>query len=154
MNKLGSTILKRGVRAAMESKAFQCDICCHDEPHEHKFEGTDRWIGVDLDGTLAEEVPGRTDPYEIGKPIPEMVERVKGWLAQGLPVRLFTARMAEYSVTSQYYRDLERMELALRAYCKEHLGQELECTNQKDGGMEVLWDDRAVSVRRNRGVPA
>jgi histidinol phosphatase-like enzyme len=154
MNRHGSTIVRNRVRAALEDMNNVCHICLSTEPHEHKFEGTDRWIAVDLDGTLAKEKPGRTDPYEIGEPIPEMVERVKRWLALGLPVKLFTARMAEYSVTSQFYRDLERMELVLRAWCKEHIGQELECTNKKDGGMEVLWDDRAVQVARNLGVPA
>ena len=53
------------------------------------------WIGVDLDGTLAEHywpAKGDYDPTRIGDPIPMMVERVRGWLAEGREVRVFTAR--------------------------------------------------------------
>jgi hypothetical protein len=132
---------------------YNCPICTNNTPHEHQMVG-DRWIGVDFDGTLATEEPGRTNPYELGRPIPEMVNRVKEWLAAGYRVKLFTARMASYSVTSQYHRNLDTMEALLRSWCREHIGAELECTNQKDGGMEVLWDDRAVRVIANTGHPA
>ena len=52
------------------------------------------WIGVDLDGTLAryEQYEG---PMSIGEPIPEMVDRVKAWLAAGREVRIFTARVSD-----------------------------------------------------------
>ena len=54
---------------------------------EHKMGG---WIGVDLDGTLAEygEFKGL---YVIGDPIPKMVERVQRWLAEGWEVCIMTA---------------------------------------------------------------
>ena len=39
------------------------------------------WIGVDLDGTLAEYL-GWQGMGHIGEPIAPMVERVKAWLAQ------------------------------------------------------------------------
>ena len=50
------------------------------------------WIGVDLDGTLA-EYNGWQGPANIGAPIPAMVERVKAWLEEGRDVRIFTARV-------------------------------------------------------------
>jgi hypothetical protein len=51
------------------------------------------WIGVDLDGTLAQY--GKwAGIYYIGKPIPLMMARVKKWLAQGKDIRIFTARVA------------------------------------------------------------
>lgn len=43
------------------------------------------WIGVDLDGTLAEY--HGWDDGRIGAPIPKMVQRVKQWLAEGKEVR-------------------------------------------------------------------
>ena len=49
------------------------------------------WIGVDLDGTLA-EYHGWNDG-KIGEPIQLMVERVKRWLAEGKSVRIMTARV-------------------------------------------------------------
>jgi hypothetical protein len=137
----------------MKDTETACLVCGLAHAHEHQLDG-DRWIGVDFDGTLAFEIPGRTNPYELGAPVPEMVERVKAWLAAGYRVKLFTARMARYPVTSEYYRDLALMEMELRRWLREHVGTELECTNQKDGGMEVLWDDRVVRVTRNQGKPA
>lgn len=46
---------------------------------------------MDLDGTLAEYHGWNGG---IGKPIPGMVRRVKAWLAEGLEVRIFTARVS------------------------------------------------------------
>lgn len=104
------------------------------------------WIGVDLDGTLAH--------YEgwnggaIGEPIVPMVERVKGWLAEGREVRIFTAR-----VGSDAERDREEMVLVIQAWCAIHIGQPLPVTATKDFGMVELWDDRAISVKPNTGMP-
>ena len=50
------------------------------------------WIGVDLDGTLA-EYDGWVGPQHIGKPVPLMVDRVKRMLDYGEDVRIFTARV-------------------------------------------------------------
>ena len=103
------------------------------------------WIGVDLDGTLAVY-----DKWEgigvIGEPIPLMRQRVINWLAEGKDVRIMTARAStEYA---------EEEILAIRKWCLEHLGQELEVTCIKDRYMEELWDDRAVQVVPNTGLRA
>ena len=45
------------------------------------------WIGVDLDGTLA-EYHEWVGIHHIGKPIPLMLERVKKWLAQGKDAKI------------------------------------------------------------------
>jgi hypothetical protein len=83
-----------------------------------------------------------------------MVSRVKEWIAKGYNVKIFTARMAEFSHTSNVPRDIDKMRSILEDWCIKHLGKALECTNQKDGSMEVLWDDRAVRVAYNLGIPA
>lgn len=130
---------------------FCCPICTTPFPHAHD---KSRWIGVDFDGTLAYEPgEGRTDPYSLGEPIPVMVNRVKDWLAKGFKVKLMTARMCEYSYTTKKVRDVTKMKSALEQWCIKHLGVVLECTNQKDGAMEVLWDDRAVRVIKDKGIP-
>lgn len=103
------------------------------------------WIGVDLDGTLA-EYHGFRGVTEIGKPIPKMVARVKRWLTAGKTVKIVTARVA-------MPHDRARAKAAIEAWCKEHLGKTLPVTHSKDYGMIELWDDRAVQVRRNTGVP-
>jgi hypothetical protein len=98
------------------------------------------WIGVDLDGTLA-HYEGWGDG-SIGAPIPLMVERVKSWLAQGIQVRIMTARVGMHVEGDTCRRQHDLISL----WCAEHLGRALEVTNEKDFGMIELWDDRAISV--------
>ena len=99
------------------------------------------WIGVDLDGTLAEyeRWEGSTT---IGAPIPAMVDRVKRWVAEGREVRIFTARAFDGG---------PRLQAAVAEWTFEHIGVALPATCVKDFGMEELWDDRAVSVESNTG---
>jgi hypothetical protein len=103
------------------------------------------WIGVDLDGTLA-EYHGWQGPTIIGDPVPAMLERVKGWLAEGQQVRIFTAR-----VSCKYNPDHSIVCEAIHNWCKRHIGQKLTLTASKDFDMIVLYDDRVVQVERNTG---
>ena len=50
-----------------------------------------QWIGVDLDGTLAEAEPWKGFDH-IGKPVPMMMKRLKIWLDMGYRVKIVTAR--------------------------------------------------------------
>src|SRR5574343_703797 len=50
------------------------------------------WVAVDLDGTLA-KFDGNFSRWDIGEPVPAMLDRVKQWLAQGRDVRILTARV-------------------------------------------------------------
>jgi len=97
------------------------------------------WIGVDLDGTLA-YYDGWKGARHIGKPIPAMAKRVRAWLAQGLEVRIFTARACE----------LEQVR-HVQAWCERYFGVRLAVTNAKDFDMLELWDDRCVQVQPNTG---
>jgi hypothetical protein len=94
------------------------------------------WIGVDLDGTLAHYDHYRGDEH-VGPPVEEMTKRVRKWVDEGRDVRLFTAR---------------KPHPAIRKWMKEHLGVVLKITNTKDSHMQVLYDDRAVQVKRNEGT--
>ncbi len=102
------------------------------------------WIGVDLDGTLA-EYHGWEGVEHIGKPIPRMVERVKQWLAEGEEVRIFTARVSDPA-------QMPEAEIYIQRWCIKHFGQALAVTCQKDFDMLELWDDRCVSVVKNTGA--
>ncbi len=104
------------------------------------------WVGVDLDGTLAIHEPGQTWP-EIGKPVPAMVERVKAWLAEGIDVRIVTARVG----FQRNMVDIGTARMTIGIWCKEHLGQVLPVTCEKDYDMIQLWDDRCVTVEKNTG---
>ena len=97
------------------------------------------WIGVDLDGTLA-EYGGWKGPDNIGKPIPTMLARVRSWLEQGATVKIFTARACIP----------EQVPFVLAWLEKHGLGA-CEVTNVKDFGMICLYDDRCVQVEMNTG---
>lgn len=98
------------------------------------------WIGVDLDGTLAFYNGWKGIEY-IGDPIPRMLERVKEWLAEGIEVRIFTARACQPEAVPYIVK-----------WCIEHIGVALRVTNVKDYAMLELWDDRAVGVQFNQGT--
>lgn len=97
------------------------------------------WIGVDLDGTLA-EYGGWKGPDDIGAPIPKMMARVLAWLAAGKTVKIFTARAC-----------LPDQVPPIRAWLERHGLGALEITNVKDFTMVELWDDRAIQVEINTG---
>jgi hypothetical protein len=101
-----------------------------------------KWIGVDLDGTLA-EYHGWVGIEHIGRPVPAMVERVKAWLGEGIEVRIFTARVCHPAG--------RRITRAIADWCEKHGLPRMPITNTKDLGMIELWDDRAVRVETNSG---
>lgn len=109
------------------------------------------WIGVDLDGTLA-EYAGFMGATIIGAPVKLMVERVKDWLAQGVEVRIFTARVYAHEADYERQRESAEARLAIEQWCEKHIGQVLPVTCTKDYGMVELWDDRAVRVLHNVGL--
>ena len=104
------------------------------------------WIGVDLDGTLAQSVKTQTGE-EIGAPIRPMVQVVKRWLARGDDVRIFTARVNP----NHHQGDIVRARRAIEAWCKRHLGRILPVTYEKDWDMVLLLDDRARQVEHDTG---
>lgn len=109
------------------------------------------WIGVDLDGTLAQDLD---QPFDapIGPPIPEMLERVRAWLEAGHEVRIVTARVSFDDWSNSSYQSALDQRRKVRAWTLAHLGRELEVTCRKDRLMAELWDDRAVQVVRNSGA--
>lgn len=121
-----------------------------------KSRAQDGWIGVDLDGTLAEDCQSLEDVWSIRPPIPKMLERVKGWLAEGKEVRIFTARVGCCGERSKLCQDDEsfandQREL-IQAWCLEHVGQVLPVTATKDFLMIEVWDDRAIQVVTGTGM--
>lgn len=97
------------------------------------------WIGVDLDGTLA-HYTGWLGAEIIGEPVKPMLERVKAWIAQGIEVRIFTARAS-----------VEEQIPYVHQWCLKHIGIVLPVTNVKDFGMVMLYDDRCTQVETNTG---
>ena len=102
------------------------------------------WIGWDLDGTLAYTDGDHTDHLVIGKPIHSMVNLLKMYIAEGKTCKIFTARKSREFTSPGIIK-------AIEDWCLKHVGVVLEITNTKDPGMRMLFDDRNVSVARNRG---
>ena len=107
---------------------------------------TRTWIGFDLDGTLA-SFESWQGPEHIGAPIQPIVDIAKQYLSCGVTVKILTARVC--SQASEEERELATN--AIKAWCKEHLGQELEVTSEKDFYMTECYDDRAIQVEYNTG---
>jgi hypothetical protein len=105
----------------------------------------DGWVGIDLDGTLAEYY-GWVAPDVIGDPIMPMVKRVTQLLEMGVDVRIFTARG---SINDE---DRSIAYPAIERWCLKHIGMVLPITNVKDIKCLLIYDDRAVQVERNTGV--
>lgn len=107
------------------------------------------WIGVDLDGTLA-EYHGWEGVTHIGKPIPAMLERVNAWLAAGEDVRIVTARVS-HDGTDKRLEEARAASHAIDSWLRKWLGHSLPITCCKDYGMITLYDDRCVQVEVNTG---
>jgi hypothetical protein len=106
------------------------------------------WIGIDLDGTLAKTDDALWSAHGlnyVGEPVEKMVNRVKQWLAQGIEVRIVTARVSREDKNNQAVRR------PIVAWCIYHIGRELPITNEKDYDMVLLYDDRARQVVENTG---
>jgi hypothetical protein len=112
--------------------------------------GGEPWIGVDLDGTLA-EYHKWGDP--IGKPINKMLERIYRWKAAGKKIKIFTARVSDNHHRKGKHSDTTKeKQIALIKEWLEPLGlEDLEITNVKDLWMTELWDDKAIQVDINTG---
>lgn len=101
--------------------------------------GMQGWIGVDLDGTLA-EYDDRRGLEHIGRPVPAMLARVREWLAQGIEVRIFTARASDPALTA-----------FVTPWLREHNLPRLDVVGTKDLQLLQIWDDRALQVEANTG---
>lgn len=108
--------------------------------------GMSAWYGFDLDGTLAHHESGDSIKH-VGLPIARTVALVKKLLAAGEEVRIVTARV------SPEWNDQAEQIAMIEAWCLEHIGQKLPVQAHKNGGMITLYDDRAVGLQRNTGVP-
>jgi hypothetical protein len=110
---------------------------------------SNKYIAVDFDGTLCKHFTnwqGVTAVIEE-EPVPEMLARVKRWIARGVTVKILTARMS----CAPHERDAART--AIQDWLEKYNLPRLEVTNQKTFGMMELWDDRAIQVERDMGRP-
>jgi hypothetical protein len=101
------------------------------------------WIGVDFDGVLAEQNgPSRG---LLGRPVEKMVEKVRAKIAEGIEIRIVTARVASIEPDRENQRKL------ITAWGVNQLGAVLPVTAEKDRDMLELWDNLARQVVTNLG---
>jgi Recombination endonuclease VII len=110
------------------------------------------YVAVDFDGTLA---VSRTKVWDgpLGKPIPQMVSRVKKCLENGIQVRIFTARVSPLNKdgSSQSKEGLEKLRNRIGVWCEKYIGKRLDIVNEKTHNVIEIWDDRARQVIRDTG---
>lgn len=112
------------------------------------------WVGVDFDGTLSHHKAGEIVDG-CGEPIMPMVEYVKGLIAQGVEVRVMTARVwvpRDERWNKDLANECGRQRIMIMDWCEKHIGKRLPVTCEKDYGMLFLLDDRAIHVTRNEGT--
>lgn len=102
-------------------------------------------IAVDFDGTLASDEKGFVGISVCGEPIPAMVERVKRWHAAGHEIYIFSARF------SNEHNDAIHAKYFVGEWCKKHLGFLPKMSGVKLGCFDVIVDDRAYHVTKNKG---
>lgn len=123
-------------RVKLERGTYACPECGCVGPHGHTG---GRWMGIDFDRTLSQESP-RT-PYDVGEPIQAMVDKVKGFIRDGIEVRIVTARVAP----TKDGRDMQRVVQVIQDWCEKHIGHRLPVTAIKGHGLIKLYDDKAVN---------
>lgn len=97
------------------------------------------WEGIDLDATLA-VYNGFKGFDHIGAPVPKMLNIVKSMLANGVKVKIFTAR-ADNPEAIPY----------IKAWLRLVGLPELDVTNVKDRYCVRIWDDKAIQIEPNTG---
>jgi len=115
------------------------------------------WIGVDLDRTLAHYVTHDHgyDATRIGEPLWPMVHRIQHWIDAGTKVKIFTARVSGFDLSSVDGKAakaivVDAIQNWLENACKL---PRLEVTNEKDYRTIEIWDDIAVQMHPNTGLP-
>jgi hypothetical protein len=106
-------------------------------------DGKDGYIAFDFSGTLAKHKDQTTDKFQPGEPVPDMIKIAKAFLDKGYKVKILTVHGGKPD-------DVK----TIQAWSQKNIGQKLEVTNVKQHGLIQLWDDRAIRVERNKGVPA
>lgn len=105
------------------------------------------WMGVGLDGTLA-EWHGWQGIDHIGAPVPSIVTKVKQWLKDEREVRVVTARV------NPKWHDSDAAREVIVKWCLDVFDTELPVTCELDPQMVEFWDTRVVRVIANKGERA
>jgi len=131
VTKLYATLLFRKVQNLIDEGEYGAG-----DTWKHQGE---RWIGIDLDGTLA-LYDGWKGPDHIGKPIPHVAMVFRMLVSKGYLVRIFTTRAA---IVNQIP--------PIRKWLRDNQLPEVEVTCIKAIGCIAIIDDKSISVQTNTG---
>ena len=98
-----------------------------------------KWVGFDLDGTLAEYDKWR-GIETIGKPIKPMLDLAKELNANGQKIKILTARASDKNAIPY-----------IKAWLENNGLYDIEVTNEKDSYLIKFYDDKAIQVKYNTG---
>lgn len=108
-----------------------------------------RWVGFDLDGTLAKYDTWRGWDY-VGEPIPAMVKIVKDLMAKGITCKVLTARASKVSLAKNNIQ-FSQLEKVIQDWTEKHIGIRMEVVSEKDYLLVSFYDDKCVQVEMNTG---
>ena len=101
-----------------------------------------RWIGVDLDGTLAHK--GEHYTGEIGHILPRMKQRILDYLSDGMEVKIFTARVAQECTKTG--RTIPEIISLIQDWLESNELPRLDVTCIKNRECIRIYDDKATQV--------
>lgn len=104
------------------------------------FKFKPRWIGVDLDGTLA--MKGKYYTGNIGEVLPNMRERLLKHIESGIEVKIFTARVAQPCDKSG--RNPEQIKTFIQDWLEANKMPRLDVTCIKSRECILFYDDKCV----------
>jgi hypothetical protein len=109
------------------------------------------FVAVDLDRTLAEFTwdPKTYMPGKIGNPLLTRCAQVRSWIDRGVPVKIFTARIAS---NNPRIKD-GPVRVAIDQWCIRVFGRMLPVVSEKEYGCRLLVDDIALPVEGNKDIP-
>lgn len=132
--------LSRKPHVASDEDSTDTDDDASDEDDADLIESDPPWLGVALDGTLADDSKAEGDA--IGPPVHNMVQRLIDWDAQGYCIKILTWRAATEAGLAEVH-----------SWLKQHGLPSLEVTDAKDFSMVEFWSADALQVPANTGEP-
>jgi hypothetical protein len=111
--------------------------------------------GIDFDATLARYDQGDIEkhgPEYLGEPIPEAIAKVKAWMAQGIEVFIFTARVNAFTDAFDDQLGASEAYGLILDWCEKNIGTRLPVTHEKLRCFSKIIDDRGEQMIPNTGV--
>jgi hypothetical protein len=118
-----------------------CQFCPYSPKHKKGSKEVRGCTAFDFDSTLVTTGKGEYDPKKHGETIKPMLNILKRHITAGDEVIIFTARASGNGDVS-----------GVKKWLKENNLSELEITSDKSPKIALFYDDRAASVKPDKGI--